>query len=237
MDTLESFMLEKVLIKRKKQLLQDVLLYLITDRSRFGDSTKGETEFLDHIAACLDAGVKIIQLRESRSIATRKMVSLARALRALTWEMNALLIINERADVAKVVDADGLHLNPDDLDVSSAKKILGPEFMVGASVYTQAEAEGVLASEVDYLTAGPIFPSEMVPGQPPVGLNFLEWMIARVDIPWFAAGGIDASNISKIIAHGGKRVALTRALMASKTPKVDTQTLLSALMQTVQLSL
>lgn len=222
-------MFDKVLNSRKKEHLEAVNLYLITDRTRFPNTGAGDTHFLEHVSACLEGGARFIQLRESRQVSTRRILSLAKSLRSLTQEFEALFIINERADIAKAVSADGVHLGPDDLDIASARKILGNEFIIGASVHTKIEAQRIFSQEVDYLTAGPVFASEMVPGQPAVGLKFLQWMIGECNLPWFAAGGIDFSSLDQVLSSGTHRIALTRCLMASKNPEEDTSKLIERL--------
>lgn len=226
---MDKYMFEKILTLRKRELLEDIFLYLITDRSRFEDSRAGETAFLDHVAACIAGGVKMIQFREKRTVPARKIMSLARELRTLTQELDARLIIHERVDIAKAVHADGVHLGPDDMDPHSARKILGHEYIIGVSAHSQTEAELALRSEIDYLCAGPVFPSEMVPGQPPIGARFIQWMEGNTAIPWYAAGGIDLTTLPEVLANGGRRVALTRCLMASPSPQKDAQKLAEAL--------
>ena len=237
MSSMDRFMFEKVLAVRKKRLLSDLNLYLITDRHRFGNSLTGDTDFIDHVAACLEGGVGIVQLRESKTTPDRKFMTLAKSLRTITAEFGAYLIIAERADIAKAVGADGVHLSPDSMDVNSARKIVGHESIIGLSVYAQGEAEIALEQEIDYLTAGPVFASEMVPGQPAVGLNFLKWLNNRTELPWFAAGGIDLAAVPQVLSGGAQRIALTRALMASRQPKQDAQKLLDILSAQKALSL
>jgi thiamine-phosphate pyrophosphorylase len=231
MEALDNLMFEKILNTRKKEHLERLNLYLISDRSRFPDSVKGDHAFLDHLSACVASGVKLVQLKENRKVSDRKVLGLAKALRAITLEFDALLIIGERSDIAKTVNADGVHLGQEDLDPLSVRKILGHEAMIGVSVHTQGELEALVGMEIDYLTAGPVFASEMVPGQPPVGLKFLQWMKENANHPWYAAGGIDFASMAQITNVGIARVALTRFLMASKNPGEDTQKLMDALAQ------
>jgi thiamine-phosphate pyrophosphorylase len=223
----ERAMLEKILTVRKKRLLSEIPVSLITDRTPFSDSLAGDTQFLDTVAACLDGGIRMVQLNESRQTSDRKFLALAKQLRALTAEKEALLIVHQRADIAKAVDADGLHLGPKHLDVTSARKILGHESLIGFSVHSTQEAQLVSEEEVDYFSAGPFFPSEYGPVHVPRSLSLIDWMNSHVQVPWFAAGGISQETLSML--PGIQRVMVSRALMRSRDPRKATQTLLAAI--------
>lgn len=225
---LDRLMLDKVLIKRKSEQLKATRIQLIADcveadTSAYSSTTQKESQFLSHIEACLNAGVSMIQLRSTSSRNSRRFLKLAKAIRTLCWEKDALLIIAGRADIAKACQADGIHLGPDDLEASAIRNLLGQECIIGASAYTQHDVETLIHEGVDYLTVGPMFSSDVLPtNQPIVGKNLVEWMLTSKSIPtqttWFAAGGIHAGNLETVLDLGVKRVALTRGLMASATP-------------------
>jgi thiamine-phosphate pyrophosphorylase len=229
--------MERILSVRKRESLTAHPLYLITDRTRFGETQSGEEAFLDHVAACLDGGVRLVQYREPRIVSDRKVLALSQTLRALTHEFGARLILAERVDVARAVQADGVHLGPEDLEVQASRRVLGHEFIIGLSVHTQAQAEWARTQEVDYLTAGPVFASEMVPGQPPVGMKLLQWMQAECPFPWFAAGGIDFTSVTTLLEQQINRVALTRCLMAARSPKEETAAMIRQLSASGEASL
>jgi thiamine-phosphate pyrophosphorylase len=225
MTLLEHRMAEKVFALRKREQLKRHSVYLITERARFSE----ETTFLDHVAACLSGGVSLVQLCEPASVPDRTVLSLAESLRSLTWEMEAQLIIHRRVDIASAVQADGVHLAADDLPVNLARKQLGPERMIGYSVHTQAEAQQAAGWDIDYLTVGPVFSSDLLPGMSPMGLGLLEWMQSHGRLSWFAAGGIDVASLPQVLAVGCRHVAVARGLMAVPAPQQEAERFLGIL--------
>jgi len=130
----------------------DLALYLVTDRQ----ATRGRT--LEHVVeAALRGGVSIVQLREKQA-STREMVSIGNKLRALTRQFGVPLLVNDRIDVAQAIAADGVHLGQDDMPADLARRILGPEAIIGVSAGNIEEAK--LAMEcgaADYLGVGPVY--------------------------------------------------------------------------------
>jgi thiamine-phosphate pyrophosphorylase len=188
-------------------------LYLCTDaRQRQGDLAG----FLD---AVLGAGVDIVQLRQKGLEAAHEMTLLA-AFRRACDRHAALLAVNDRADIARAVGADVLHLGQDDLPVAMARQIVGPGTLLGLSTHSaeQAAAAGA-AADVDYFCAGPVWPTPTKPGRPAPGLGLVRYAASLgAPVPWFAIGGIDAVSIGEVLDAGARRVVVVRAITEAADP-------------------
>jgi thiamine-phosphate pyrophosphorylase len=182
-------------------------LYLCTDaRQRQGDLAA----FLD---AVLGAGVDIVQLRQKGLEAAHEMAYLEEFRRACD-QHGALLAVNDRADIARAIGADVLHLGQDDLPVAAARQIVGPETLIGLSTHSEDQAAAACsAADVDYFCAGPVWPTPTKPGRPAPGLGLVRYAAAvGSPVPWFAIGGIGADNIGAVIDAGARRVVVVRAI-------------------------
>ena len=188
-------------------------LYLCTDaRQRQGDLPA----FLD---AALGAGVDIVQLRQKGLEAAREMAFLA-GFRQACDRHGALLAVNDRADIARAVGADVLHLGQDDLPVAVARQVVGPGTLIGLSTHSEAQAAAACAApDVDYFCAGPVWPTPTKPGRPAPGLGLVRYAAAvSGTAPWFAIGGIDAENIGAVLDAGARRVVVVRAITEAADP-------------------
>jgi thiamine-phosphate pyrophosphorylase len=173
-------------------------------------------EFLDEV---LPNGVDVVQLRE-KGLEARDEIELATLVRLAARRHGALFAVNDRADVARAVDADVLHLGQRDLPVDVAREIVGDRMVIGLSSHNAAEtAAAATAAGVDYFCAGPTWATPTKPGRPAAGLELLDHA-ARVagERPWFAIGGIDATNLDDVLAHGATRVVVVRALTEAADP-------------------
>lgn len=206
-----------------KRSLFEPPLYLITDRKQ----AKGS--LLETVQQALNGGVKGIQLRE-KDLPIRELLDLARALRALTAQNHASLMINHRVDVCLAVEADGVHLRADRLPIHTVRKILGDSKFIGVSVHSVEEVKRAEEEGADFVTLGPIYqtPSK-VPYGPPLGLSVLQSACREVRIPVFALGGIQKNRIPEVRAAGAKGIALISAILAAKDPKKSAQALIKEL--------
>ena len=191
----------------KSALLNNKNIYLITSQNDMDDS-----EFIDRIALILNAGVKLIQYREKNKTA-KEMINIAKKLRQLCSMYDALLIINDRIDIAKIVDADGVHLGQDDIDINSARKLLGEDKIIGISTHKPDDAIIAQENNADYIGVGPVFKTPTKPTTTPVGLEYVKWVSQNIKIPFYAIGSIDETNVNEVINAGATRVAAIRALM------------------------
>jgi thiamine-phosphate pyrophosphorylase len=212
--TLEKDMFEELSKKIKLQRLHEKRLYLVTDRSKF-DTVD---EFLDTVASALKGGVQIVQLREKNATA-QEFIQLGKKIKELCALYDAIFIINDRVDIAHIVGADGVHLGQDDIDINSARHLLGKDAIVGISTHSPEQAQKAVESGADYIGVGPVFKTPTKPGRQAVGLEYVKWAAKNVDIPWFAIGGIDLNNIDQVIKAGATRVAVIRAIMNAESPE------------------
>jgi thiamine-phosphate pyrophosphorylase len=169
--------------------------------------------------AALRAGVGALQLRWKDAVA-RDLLALADALRSRTREAGALLLVNDRVDVALAAGADGAHLGDDDLPLSVARRITPPGFILGRSVDNPDEAERAENEGADYVGLGPIFrTASKGDAPPPIGVEGVAAVRRRVHIPIVAIGGIEIGNAAALIGAGAAGVAVIAAIMSSDDPE------------------
>jgi len=200
----------------------DFRLYLVTDRLK-----TPERGLLDALEASLAAGVPAVQLRE-KDLAGRELYRLALEVRELTSRYGARLLVNDRIDVALAVEADGAHLPADSFAVAEARRLLGPDRLIGVSTHSAVEAIEAQAQGADFVLLGPIYdtPSKR-PFGPPLGPGVLRAARAEVAIPIFAIGGITAANAPEVLAAGADGVAVISAILAAPDPAEATRALLA----------
>ncbi len=171
---------------------------------------------IEHVVAeAVAGGVGMVQIRE-KAMSSGELYQLAKKLRLVTRD-KALLIINDRVDIALVVDADGVHLPSHSLPLSVATK-LSDKLLVGRSVHSVEDAVAAERDGADYLVLGTIFVTESHPGGKVSGLNLIEQVKARVQTPVYAIGGINASNAREVMNAGADGIAVIRSILASKDP-------------------
>jgi thiamine-phosphate pyrophosphorylase len=178
------------------------------------------------IGAALAGGVRAVQLRE-RDLTTRALLALAHDLRTLTAARAALLLINDRIDVALACEADGVHLPGNSFAVADARALLGPERLIGVSTHGAEEVAAAAAAGADFAVFGPVFetPSKRDFG-PPRGLDELGAACAGTRMPVLAIGGIDAKTAAAVRARGAAGVAVIRAILSAGDPALAARTLL-----------
>ncbi|HUT32261.1 MAG TPA: thiamine phosphate synthase [Planctomycetota bacterium] len=176
-----------------------------------------EGQEIDLVAAgraALRGGADILQLRHKHAPGPQ-LLALARELREATREHDALLIINDRPDIALLADADGVHLGADDLPIRAARRLLGPERLIGGTANTVALAQQAEAEGADYLGCGAVFPSPTKPDREVIGPARVAKVAKAVRIPVFAIGGIALDNVAELAAAGCDRIAVSSAVLAS----------------------
>ena len=184
------------------------MLHVLTDR----EWSRGR-DMLSVATAALDGGATIIQLRD-KTASTRVLIEEGLALRALTRERGALLIVNDRVDVALAVEADGVHVGQDDMPAALARRLLGPHRILGVSAATMEEAEVAVAGGADYLGVGPIFPTRgKADAGPTTGVQLLTELARRYATPLVAIGGITAENAPAVVRAGAAGVAVITAVV------------------------
>lgn len=182
------------------------------------------------VKSALDAGVRLFQLRE-KSLGDRRLIEQARRVRAWTRAANAILIINDRPDIAVLADADGVHVGQKELSVQDARKIVGADRFVGVSTHSIEQARQAVLDGADYLGVGPTFPSQTKSFENFPGLRLISEVAKEIRLPWFAIGGIDQSNAGQVLDAGTSRVAVSSVICRSDSPEIAARTLLETFSQ------
>lgn len=187
-------------------------LYLVTSRAlSLGRSTP------DIVAQALQAGARLVQLRE-KDLGSRELLALATELRAMTRVHDALLIVNDRLDIALACDADGVHLGQDDLPIAAARRI-APAMIIGASSHCRDEARRAEAEGASYVNIGPLFATRTKSWDRPfLGLDGLREVAPHVSIPFTVMGGIKQEHVPALVAAGVRTLAVVTAVTAADDP-------------------
>ena len=198
-------------------------LYLVTNR--YQDSLQS---FLEKIETACRSGVTIVQLRE-KNLTTNQYYQLAKQVKEITDAYQVPLIIDDRLDVCLAVDAAGLHIGDDELPVSVARKVLGPEKILGVTAKTVKRALEAEEGGADYLGTGAIFPTTTKENAPITLISTLKTICQAVAIPVVAIGGLTSENIDQLIGTGIAGVAVVRDLMQAEDIEAKTQAFLTKL--------
>ena len=198
-------------------------LYLVTNR--YQDSLES---FLEKVETACRSGVTIVQLRE-KNLTTNQYYHLAKQVKEITDAYQVPLIIDDRLDVCLAVDAAGLHIGDDELPVSVARKVLGPEKILGVTAKTEKRALEAETSGADYLGTGAIFPTTTKENAPITLISTLKTICQTVAIPVVAIGGLTSENIDQLIGSGIAGVAVVRDLMQAEDIETKTQAFLTKL--------
>lgn len=198
-------------------------LYLVTNR--YQDSVES---FLAKVETACRSGVTIVQLRE-KNLTTNQYYQLAKQVKEITDAYQVPLIIDDRLDICLAVDAAGLHIGDDELPVSVARQVLGPEKILGVTAKTIKRALEAETSGADYLGTGAIFPTTTKENAPITLISTLKTICQTVDIPVVAIGGLTSENIDQLMGTGIAGVAVVRDLMQAEDIEAKTQAFLSKL--------
>ena len=215
-------------VHKPGERLATALLYLCTDARR----ERGDlAEFAD---AALAGGVDIIQLRDKGSPGEQRFGPLEARMELEALEVladaarrhDALLAVNDRADIALAAGADVLHLGQDDLPPAIARGILGPGAVIGRSTHDRAQASAAVIEIVDYFCVGPCWPTPTKPGRQAPGLDLVRATAElATNKPWFAIGGIDEQRMPEVLAAGARRIVVVRAITGAEDPRAAAQRL------------
>lgn len=198
-------------------------LYLVTNR--YQDSLES---FIEKVETACRSGVTIVQLRE-KNLTTNQYYQLAKQVKEITDAYQVPLIIDDRLDVCLAVDAAGLHIGDDELPVSVARQVLGPDKILGVTAKTVKRALEAEEGGADYLGTGAIFPTTTKENAPITLISTLKTICQRVVIPVVAIGGLTSENIDQLIGTGIAGVAVVRDLMQSEDIEAKTQAFLTKL--------
>jgi len=188
-------------------------LYLVTDRSL---SLGRDLQWI--VKEAVSSGVSIVQLRE-KNISSRDFVDLGLMLKKELAPLGVPLIINDRVDIALACDADGVHLGQHDMPCDTARRLLGPDKIIGLSVENFEELQEANSLDVDYVAASPVFgtPTKTDTARP-WGLDGLEEFVKRSKHPVVGIGGMNVATASPVIAMGAAGVAVVSAIVSAQSP-------------------
>ncbi len=170
------------------------------------------------VRGALAGGVGIIQLREKR-LGDRELVAQGRRVREWTREAGALFIMNDRPDLAVLAEADGVHVGQEELSVKDARRIVGPDKLVGVSTHTIEQARRAVLDGADYIGMGPVFATSTKQFTEFAGLDFVRQVASEISLPAYAIGGINLENIDQVVAAGARCVAVSGALCGAAHPQ------------------
>lgn len=196
-------------------------LYLVTSQSLSRGRSTSEI-----VRAALAGGVRLIQLRE-KEMPLPQLTRLAEKIRIMTKKAGALLIINDRLDLALAVGADGVHLGRDDLPVAYARKI-APALIIGASTHSLKEAFAAQRAGASYINIGPIFPTKTKKWDEKfLGIPRMKQIASKIKIPFTVMGGIKAEHTPALVKAGAKTIAVVTAVTAAENPREAAKELLA----------
>ncbi len=197
-------------------------LALVTDRRLCRELSLEEA-----VAQAIEGGANVVQLRE-KDLPAADLLAIAEKLRAVT-QGRALLLVNDRLDVALASAVDGVHLPEQGLPAAAARRLAGEAFIVGRSVHSVAEAVRAREEGADYVQVGTVFASRSHPGQPVAGLALIEAVAAGVSIPILAVGGITAANVGDVMRAGAGGAAVISAILDAPSPREAARDLVQAM--------
>ncbi len=219
-----SYTLERAIVlgASARSKLADARLQVLLTRSTCAASLDWT------IREAASGGATIFQLRE-KGRTDRELLELARDVRRWTREVEALFIVNDRPDIARLVEADGVHLGQDDLPVKEARRILGPDALIGVSTHNIEQVRQAVLDGASYLGVGPTFASGTKAFAELAGLEFVRQATAETSLPAFVIGGVNAKTVGAAVSAGAKRVAVSQAVCQADDPRAATAALLLAL--------
>jgi thiamine-phosphate pyrophosphorylase len=199
----------------RRNRLARARLYLVCDLR--------SDQFLE---AALRGGVDIVQLRVKRG-SDEAILRGAERYAAVCAQSGALLIVNDRPDLATRAGADGVHIGQEDMSLGQARAIVGEGLLVGLSTHSRSQVDR--SEGADYIGVGPVYETPTKPGRPAAGLGLVQYAAANARVPFFAIGGINASNVDHVVSAGAERIAVVRALSESEDPEGTARALRLAL--------
>jgi thiamine-phosphate pyrophosphorylase len=202
--------------------LANALLYVLVDGRSSPD------EFATLASSLVSAGVAMIQLRDKR-LADRELLARARLLVEIAHQADALVIMNDRPDLAVLAGADGVHVGQEELTVADARRILGPRGLVGVSTHSIEQARAAVLEGASYIGAGPTFPSGTKEFSEFTGTELLRAVHAEIRLPAFAIGGVTLENLGQVLGTGFTRVAVSGAIVEANDPAAAARQFLATL--------
>ena len=177
--------------------------------------------------AAMGPGAGMVELRD-REVPRNLIERTGRTFRRLADTYSALFIVNDDPHLAVELRADGVHVGQDDMDPAEARRIVGPNAIVGLSTHSSEQIEAAADAPVDYISVGPIWETPTKEGRPATGLELIRTASETARRPWFAIGGIDPSNVHEVVGAGAKRICVVRAIRDAEDPRAAATELFDA---------
>lgn len=188
--------------------MQDFGLYVII--------TNPTLSYAQIAEICVKQGIKMLQLRQ-KNLPDKELLQTARLIKSITKGSQTKFVVNDRPDIASLSEADFLHLGQDDLSLTEARKIVGPNIGIGLSTHSIEQARAAIAQNPDYIGFGPVYKTTTKQiADPTVGTELLKQIVKTAPIPVVAIGGIFPENINTIIQTGAQNLSLVRYLMETE---------------------
>ena len=167
----------------------------------------------------IDAGIKVIQYREKDKKTGEKYAECMK-IREMTRENGVTFIINDDVDLALMVGADGIHIGQKDFPIEAVRRLTGDEMIIGLSTHSPEEARDAVKRGADYIGVGPIYKTFTKKDVcDPVGLEYLDYVVKNIDLPFVAIGGIKEANVAEVVERGARCVAMVTEIVAAKNIK------------------
>lgn len=193
----------------KKERLLSLRLYVLIS------SNITSIPVIDAAKLVIEGGADAIQIRE-KNMDDDTFLTLAEELQELTLRTGIIFIVNDRPTIAKKVDADGVHIGQNDVSVHEARNILGEEKIIGVSTHRIEQARKAVFDGADYISTGPVYPTNTKPHEPAVGLSYIGEVAREIEIPFFAIGSITIKNLDEVLKAGASRVAVSSAIIRAR---------------------
>jgi thiamine-phosphate pyrophosphorylase len=205
----------------RRQRLRWARLYFVCEARPHGEDPEAM------LNAAMAAGAWMVELRDReqpRGVIERS----GRTFRRLANTYVALFIVNDDPHLALELRADGVHLGQDDMDTAEARRIMGPDAIIGLSTHSREQIEAAASLPVDYISVGPIWETPTKEGRPATGLELIRTAAEVAPLPWFAIGGIDPGNVEQVVAAGAERICVVRAIRDAEDPRAAAGALFDA---------
>lgn len=180
--------------------------------------TPDRSDLASFVESCIRGGVDVVQLRD-KALEARPLLARARLAREVCSAHGVPFILNDRPDLALEAEADGVHLGQDDAPCALARRLLGPDAIIGHSTHSPADLDGALGEPIDYLSAGPVVPTATHPDRAPTGIGYLSLAVERSPWPVFVTGGVTPDTVPGLVAAGGRHFVMVRWLTESSDPE------------------
>lgn len=205
----EAYYLEKEILKKVTKNIPEGIYGICAEKFSKG---RKNTEVV--LEMC-KAGIEIIQYREKYKSLKERYIE-CKDLRKITADYGVKFIVNDNIDIAMLVDADGVHIGQDDMPITEVQKLVGDK-IIGLSTHSPEQAQKAIADGADYLGVGPVFKTYTKDDVcDPVGLEYLEYAVKNVKIPFIAIGGIKEHNLNEIVSRGAKRISLVTEIVGAE---------------------